>query len=51
MAILIAFAIILLDQILKFIVIENIVYGATIGSWIRITNIANTGAAYSIRNK
>lgn len=51
MIFLIGLAIILIDQVIKVVVSINIPYGITIGKFIRITNIANTGMAYSIRKK
>ena len=45
---LIGLTIILFDQIIKAIIV-NIPDGTAIGSFIRITNISNTGMAYSIR--
>ena len=48
---LIGLAIIIIDQIIKAIVITNIPLGTTIGKGIRITNVANTGMAYSMRSK
>lgn len=51
MYIIIGFLIILIDQFVKIFVIENITYGNTIGKYIRITNIQNTGIAYSMRSK
>ena len=47
----IALSIIIIDQIIKVFVCINIPYGANIGRWIRLTNISNTGMAYSIRRK
>lgn len=47
----IGFFIILIDQIVKKMVVKNISYGNTIGKYIRITNIQNTGIAYSMRIK
>lgn len=43
--------IILIDQIIKVVVVQNVSYGNTIGKYIKITNIQNTGIAYSIRAK
>lgn len=51
MILLISLAIIIIDQIIKAIVTINIPLGTTIGKGIRITNIANTGMAYSMRSK
>lgn len=48
---LIALAIILIDQIIKMLVSIKIPYGEAIGKGIRITNVANTGMAYSMRKK
>lgn len=45
------FLIVLIDQIVKMIVTAHIPYGTTLGSCIRITNVANTGMAYSMRTK
>ena len=47
----IGLAIIIIDQIIKVFVCINIPYGTNIGKWIRLTNISNTGMAYSIRRK
>ena len=49
MFLLIGFLIILIDQIIKIIITANISYGLSIGKWIKITNISNTGIAYGIR--
>lgn len=43
--------IILVDQIVKELVVKNISYGHAIEKYIRITNIQNTGIAYSMRIK
>lgn len=43
--------IILIDQTIKAIVCMNIPYGTSIGSFIKITNIQNTGMAYGMRKK
>ena len=43
--------IILIDQIIKIIITMNISYATTIGYWIKITNVANTGIAYGIRKE
>lgn len=51
MNLLIGILIIVIDQIIKIIISLNISYGYTIGKWIKITNIANTGVAYSIRKQ
>ena len=51
MFLLIGFLIILIDQIIKLVVSTYISYGETIGNWIKITNIANTGIAYSMRKR
>lgn len=45
------FLIIIVDQIIKLLVSIYISYGETIGNWIKITNIANTGFAYSMRTR
>ena len=45
------FLIILIDQIIKLIVSTQISYGTTIGHLIKITNVSNTGIAYSMRKK
>lgn len=44
-------SIIIIDQIIKAIISINLPYGAGIGKYIKITNIANTGMAYGIRTK
>ena len=49
MIFLIGLSIILIDQIIKLIVSINIPYGTSIGNWIRITNVENTGMAYGMR--
>ena len=51
MIFLISLVIILIDQIIKAVVITNIPLGTTIGKGIRITNVSNTGMAYSMRTK
>lgn len=51
MSFLIGLFIILIDQIIKMLVTWYIPYGYTIGNIIGITNVANTGMAYSIRRK
>lgn len=38
--------IILLDQIIKKIVLNNIAYGSSIGTIVKIANVSNTGIAY-----
>lgn len=48
---LIGLLIIIIDQIIKAIVTINIPLGTIIGNGIRITNVANTGIAYSMRSK
>lgn len=48
---LIGLLIIIIDQIIKAIIITNIPLGATMGKGIRVTNVANTGMAYSMRSK
>lgn len=48
---LIGFLIVLIDQIIKIIITANIPYGEAIGNWIRLTNISNTGMAYSMRKR
>ena len=48
---LIGLLIIIIDQIIKTIIITNIPIGTTIGKGIRVTNVTNTGMAYSMRSK
>lgn len=48
---LISLSIIMMDQIIKMIVSTHIPYGTSIGSWIKITNISNTGMAFGMRTK
>lgn len=45
---LIGLLIIIIDQMIKAIIITNIPLGTTIGKGIRVTNVANTGMAYSM---
>ena len=47
----ISFLVILVDQIIKMIITKNIPYGYFIGNNIKITNISNTGMAYSMRKR
>lgn len=48
MIFLIGLSIVLIDQIIKMLVTTNISYGTSIGNLVRITNVSNTGMAYSI---
>lgn len=48
---LIGLLITIIDQIIKSIVTINIPLGTTIGKGLRITNVSNTGMAYSMRTK
>ncbi len=48
---LIGLSIILIDQTIKTIVSINMPYGTSIGNYIKIINVSNTGMAYSIRKK
>ena len=45
------FLIILIDQIIKLMVSTHSSYGTTIGNLIKITNVSNTGIAYSMRKR
>lgn len=49
MILLIGLLVIIIDQIIKIIVTTYIPYAESIGGLIKITNVANTGMAYSIR--
>lgn len=51
MNVLIGLLIIIIDQIIKIIVSINISYGTSIGNWVKITNVSNTGIAYGMRTK
>lgn len=48
MDLLIGLIIIIIDQIIKSIISINLTYGTSIGKFIKITNISNTGIAYGI---
>lgn len=51
MIILTGLLIIIIDQIIKAIITINIPYGISIGNYIKLTNVANTGIAYGMRKK